>query len=75
MFPPQKIKQQFCDVMQVLARVIMVIILQYVSISNQHVVHLKLHNVICQLYLNKIGGWGLDETRISLYLGVQTVRE
>ena len=31
----------------------MVTILQY--ISNQHVVCLKLTNIICQLYLNKVG--------------------
>ena len=37
--------------MEVLANVMVVIILQYRRASNQHIVHLKLHNVICQLYL------------------------
>lgn len=35
------------------------IILLYVSVSNPHVFTLNLHNVICQLYLNKAGGGGL----------------
>lgn len=30
-----------------------VIILQHISASNQHVVCLSLHNVVCQLDLNK----------------------
>ena len=32
-----------------------VIILQYINVSNQQAVHLKLHNVICQLCLSKAG--------------------
>ena len=40
--------------MLVLFNTMVVIILQYVCVSNQHIVHLKL-TVICQLYLNKPG--------------------
>ena len=39
--------------MEVLAMV--VIILQYINVSNQHMFTLNLYNVICQLYLNKAG--------------------
>ena len=31
---------------------ILLIILQYTNVSNQHVVHLHLNNVICQIYFN-----------------------
>ena len=41
--------------MQVLAKAMVVIILQYISLSNM-LYTLSLHNVICQLYLNKPGG-------------------
>ena len=37
---------------KVLAKAIVVIILQYINVSNQHMEHLKLHNIICQLHLN-----------------------
>ena len=30
-------------------------VLQYVSVLNQHIVHLRLHNIMCQLYFNKAG--------------------
>ena len=36
-----------------LTRAIVVIILQYIQISNHYAVYLKLINVVCQLYLNK----------------------
>jgi len=39
--------------MEVLVNAMVVIILQYKNVLNQH---LKLQNVICQLYLNKAGG-------------------
>ena len=32
---------------------IVVIVLQYIQISNHYAVLLKLNNIICQLYLNK----------------------
>ena len=45
--------------MEVLANAMVLIILQYVSVSNQHLVHLKfkcqLCNIIHQLHLNKPG--------------------
>ena len=41
--------------MKVLANITVVIILQYISLSNQHFVHLELEHVICQLYLNEAG--------------------
>ena len=47
-----KKKWQLCDVREVLANAIMVIILQYISTSSQHVHTLNLHNVIC---LSKAG--------------------
>lgn len=40
--------------MEVLAKAMVVIILQYISVSNQYVIHLNLDNAICQLYLNKV---------------------
>ena len=50
MFSPQKKNGTY--VMEVLANTMIIIILQYVS--SQKTVHLEnLHNVICQLYLNK----------------------
>lgn len=30
-------------------------VLQEVSVLNQHIVHLRLHSVMCQLYFNKAG--------------------
>lgn len=39
--------------MEVLDNTLMAIILQYVSVSNQHIIHL--HNVRSRLYLNKAG--------------------
>ena len=42
-----------CDLMEVLANAMEIIILQH--ISNQHVVHFELTQCICQLYLNKAG--------------------
>ena len=40
--------------MDVLANAVAVIILQHISISDHHLVHLKL-NVLCQLYFSKAG--------------------
>ena len=37
----------------VLANAKVIIILQCINLSNQHVTNLDLHNFICQLYLNK----------------------
>ena len=44
--------------MEVLANAMVAIILQYISVSNQHTVHLKLmqYYIIWQLHLNKSGG-------------------
>lgn len=43
-----------CDRMEALTDALVVLILQFVNISNQHV-YLTLHNVMCQLYLSKAG--------------------
>ena len=52
----QKMEWQLGDVMQVLAKAVVVIILQYRSLSNQYIVHLKLTQCyICQLCLSKAG--------------------
>ena len=40
-----------CDMMEVLANATVVIIWQYINISNQHI-HLKLTQVTCQLCIN-----------------------
>lgn len=44
--------------MEILANVMVIIVLQYKGVSNQinTLYTLKLHNVVCQLYLNKDGG-------------------
>ena len=46
-------KKQLCDVMEILANTMGIIILQYTNVSNQHVVHLEIkHNympIIAQL--------------------------
>lgn len=39
--------------MEVIDNAVEIIILKYISESTHHVVHLKLHNAVCQLYLNK----------------------
>lgn len=47
--------------MKLFANTMVVIILHYMRISNQHVVHLNSHSIIFQLYLNKAGEqkqWG-----------------
>ena len=38
---------------KVLANTMLVIILQYTNVSNQHVVYINLIQLICQLYYNK----------------------
>ena len=40
--PTTKKKCQLCDLIEVLTNVTMAIILQYLNVPNQHVVHLKL---------------------------------
>ena len=53
--------------MEVLANTAMVVItLQYISVSNQHVV-LNLHKSICQLYLNKAGENRVKMMHLTLY--------
>ena len=37
-----------------LTNLIMVIISQYKHTSNHHVIHPSLHNIVCQLYHNKV---------------------
>ena len=39
----------------VLTNLILVDILQYICVSNHHIVYFNLHNVVCQLYHNKAG--------------------
>ena len=46
---------QLCEVMHMLTNLIVVIILQYTQVANHHKCSLNLHNVICQLHLNKAG--------------------
>lgn len=41
--------------MKVLAEAKVVIILQYIGVSGQHIVHLKHISVTCQFYLSKTG--------------------
>lgn len=48
-------KKVICETMNVLTNFLVAIILPYIQRSNQHVVHLKLPNGICQLYMNKVG--------------------
>lgn len=38
---------------EVLANATVVNILKYINVSNQYIVHLKLTNIICELYFNK----------------------
>ena len=40
--------------MEALANAMVVIISQYINVSNQHVYILNLHNIICQSCLNKL---------------------
>lgn len=49
---------------EVLAKPMVVTILQYISVANQHVVHFK-HNVIGQLYLKNHGLIGEERTNIT----------
>ena len=53
--PTTKKKWQLCDVIEVVANAVVVIILQYISASNHHTVNLKLTKLTCQIYLNKAG--------------------
>ena len=41
-------KMELCDMIEALKNVMVVMILQYLNISNQHIVYLKFTNVICQ---------------------------
>lgn len=45
-------KWYLCKVIDLLTNLIVIIIAQYMGISNHHIVHLKLTCVICQLYHN-----------------------
>ena len=55
MFSPQKKEKWLCDVMEVFSRDIVGIVLQYIDVSSQPVVHLNLHGVVSQLCLRKAG--------------------
>ena len=46
MFSSQKM--ELCDMIEVLMNVMVVMILQCLNISNQHIVYLKFTNAICQ---------------------------
>ena len=53
--PHSRKKLVLCDMMKVVhARV--AVILQYIGVSNQYTVHLKLFIVKCQIYVNKADG-------------------
>ena len=41
-----------------LTKLSVVIISRHIRISNHYTYMLNVYNVICQLYLNKVGGWG-----------------
>lgn len=57
MFSPQKKKKrQLYEVMEVLTNSIVVIILQYIHVSNQQVVHLKLTQRLCYYISIKLRG-------------------
>ena len=67
--------------MEVLVNTVVVVLLQYMSVSNQHMYTLNLHNVIYQLYLNKAGGGILSVDHIlskrliffyPVYVGIVT---
>lgn len=53
--------------MEVSANVLEVIMLQCVGVSNQHMVHLKLMQCACRLYLNKNNLLGQKIDRLCLY--------
>ena len=46
MFSSQKM--ELCDTVEVLKNDMVVTILQYLNVSNQHIVYVKFTNVICQ---------------------------
>lgn len=56
MLSPQKNKWRLCVTMEVLAKMMMVIILQYVSYQINTLYTLNVHNVIGEFYLRKLVG-------------------
>ena len=55
------------DVIEVLANALVMITLQYINVSNEHVVELKFKQTVCQLYFNyKIN------TKYSLNLAMES---
>ena len=50
-----KLVKHFVVLLQILIKFTVVIISQYIHIPNHYAVHLKLSNVIYQLYVNKTG--------------------
>ena len=55
MFSPHTHKVILCKEMGVLTNLGMQVISPCSRVSRHHIIHLKLHNVTCQLYLNKAG--------------------
>ena len=55
MLLPEKNQKVISEVMEMLINLIVVIISQYICVTNLTVYSLNLYNVICQLYLNKAG--------------------
>ena len=51
-----------------IANAMVVIILQYVSVSINTLYTLNLHNVMYQLYLNKAGGKNVNHTFLKNYV-------
>lgn len=46
-----------------LTNLIMIIISQYRHTSNHHIIHPSLHNIVCQLYNNKV--WGGSAPKVT----------
>ena len=53
--------------MQVLTNPTVVIILQYINDQINTLYILNLHNVICQLYFNKVGGAGSKKRNVNAF--------
>ena len=62
---PTRRKWRLREGMEMLANAMVIIILQYVHVSNQHIVYLKLYNVTCQCYLKS---WGKKDLVMVLQL-------
>lgn len=58
-----KTKRQLCDMMEVLSNTVLVIILQYISGSNQHIAHLQLTQ--CHMSIISQESWGKKEKPLT----------